>query len=55
MNSLIIQNEIYTNGFIVEILDIISLIAILCGILVVITKNPIVSVLFFNRVICQHC
>ncbi len=29
-----------------EFLDIISLLAILCGILVIITKNPIVSVLF---------
>jgi NADH-ubiquinone oxidoreductase chain 6 len=30
----------------VEVLDILSLVAILCGILVIITKNPIVSVLF---------
>ena len=29
-----------------EVLDIISLFAILCGILVIISKNPIVSVLF---------
>lgn len=29
-----------------EVLDIISLLAILCGILVIISKNPIVSVLF---------
>ena len=46
MNSLFILNEVYTNGYRVEILDILSLIAILCGILVIISKNPIVSVLF---------
>jgi NADH-ubiquinone oxidoreductase chain 6 len=46
MSSLFIVNEIYTNGYRAEVLDIISLIAILCGILVIITKNPIVSVLF---------
>ena len=46
MNSLFILNEAYTNGYRVEILDILSLIAILCGILVIISKNPIVSVLF---------
>ena len=46
MNSLWLINESYTNGYRVEILDILSLIAILCGILVIISKNPIVSVLF---------
>ena len=35
-----------TNGYRTEILDILSLLAILCGILVIISKNPIVSVLF---------
>jgi NADH-ubiquinone oxidoreductase chain 6 len=39
-------NEIYTNGYRVEILDIVSLVAILSSILVIISKNPIVSVLF---------
>jgi NADH-ubiquinone oxidoreductase chain 6 len=46
MNQLYILYETYTNGYRVETLDIISLIAILCGILVIISKNPIVSVLF---------
>ena|SRR5256714_159072 len=46
MDSLYILTETYTNGFIVEILDLISLIAIICGIFVIITKNPIISVLF---------
>jgi NADH-ubiquinone oxidoreductase chain 6 len=45
MNSLYILNETFTNGYRSEILDIISLAAILCGILVIISKNPIVSVL----------
>lgn len=38
--------EMYTNGYIPNMLDIISLLSILCGILVIVTKNPIVSVLF---------
>ena len=39
-------NEIYTNGFETYILDITSLLIILCGILTIISKNPIISVLF---------
>lgn len=46
MNNLLIIYETYTNGYKTDILDIISLLAILCGILVIISKNPIVSVLF---------
>lgn len=46
MNNLYILIESYTNGYSVESLDIISLISILCGILVIVSKNPIVSVLF---------
>jgi NADH-ubiquinone oxidoreductase chain 6 len=46
MNTLFLLIESYTNGYRTEILDIISLLAILCGILVIISKNPIVSVLF---------
>src|SRR6195952_409761 len=46
MNSLYILIETYTNGYRVETLDLISLISILCGILVIISKNPVVSVLF---------
>jgi len=46
MYSLFLLNETFTNGYRVEVLDIISLLAILCGILVIISKNPIVSVLF---------
>lgn len=46
MNTILLINETFTNGYKAEILDILSLIAILSGILVIISKNPIVSVLF---------
>lgn len=46
LNSLYLINETFTNGYISNVLDIISLIAILCSIFVIITKNPVVSVLF---------
>ena len=46
MNNLFILYETYTNGYKADILDIISLSAILCAIFVIISKNPIVSVLF---------
>jgi NADH-ubiquinone oxidoreductase chain 6 len=46
MNNLYYYNEYFTHGYISNVLDIISLIAILCGILIIINKNPIVSLLF---------
>jgi len=46
MNSIFIINETFTNGYRVEILDIISIVSIISGIFVIISKNPIVSVLF---------
>jgi NADH-ubiquinone oxidoreductase chain 6 len=46
MDSLFLLNETFTNGYRSETLDIFSLAAILSGILVIISKNPIVSVLF---------
>jgi NADH-ubiquinone oxidoreductase chain 6 len=46
MYKLIIINEINTNGYNSEILDIISLLVIFCGIMVIISKNPIISILF---------
>lgn len=46
MNNLFLINETYTNGYISNTLDIISILAILCGVLVIISKNPIISVLF---------
>lgn len=38
--------EVFTNGFSYYILNVISLTSIICGILIIINKNPIVSVLF---------
>jgi NADH-ubiquinone oxidoreductase chain 6 len=46
MNSVFIINETFTNGYRVEILDIISIISIISGIFVIISNNPIISVLF---------
>src|SRR6478609_6918880 len=46
MNSLFLVKEIYTNGSTPQILDIISIMAIISGIFVIISKNPIISVLF---------
>ncbi len=44
--ELFFLKEMHTNGFSVENLDILSIIAILSSILVIISKNPIISVLF---------
>jgi len=46
MNSLFVLNETYTNGYRVEILDFLTILSILCGVFVIISKNPIVSILF---------
>lgn len=46
MSTMHVLSETFTNGYTVVTLDLISLVAILCGILVIISKNPVVSVLF---------
>ena len=46
MNNLWVTNENFTNGYLGNWLNILSLLIILFGISVIITKNPIVSVLF---------
>ena len=46
MLNLFIVTENFTNGYRAEILSIVSLLAIVSGIFVIISKNPIVSVLF---------
>jgi NADH-ubiquinone oxidoreductase chain 6 len=46
MNYLYLISDLNTNGFLIEILDILSLICILFGVYTIITKNPIISVLF---------
>lgn len=38
--------EIFSNGYLTGSLDIINITALLCGILIIINKNPIVSVIF---------
>src|SRR5947207_13089198 len=56
MYYLYLISDIKTNGFLIEILDILSLICILFGIYTIISKNPVVSVLFliglFSTVSC---
>src|SRR6516162_167109 len=46
MNFIYSTTETYTNGYLGEFLDILSLISVIFGIFTIISKNPIVSVLF---------
>jgi len=46
MDSLFVLSETFTNGYRAEVLDFLSLASVICGILVIISKNPVVSVLF---------
>ena len=46
MNSLFVINETITNGYRIILLDVISIASVISGILVIISKNPVVSVLF---------
>lgn len=46
MSSLFVLSETFTNGLSYNLLNIISLLSTLCGVFVIISKNPIVSVLF---------
>jgi NADH-ubiquinone oxidoreductase chain 6 len=46
MNNLYLVYEYYTNGYNIDILSVISVFSILCAIFVIVSKNPIVSVLF---------
>jgi NADH-ubiquinone oxidoreductase chain 6 len=46
MSYLYLINEYITNNYKVEMLNIIFIFSIFCGVLVIISKNPIVSVLF---------
>ena len=46
MDSIFVLNETFTNGYRIEVLNFISVASIICGILVITSKNPIVSVLF---------
>ena len=46
MVNLFILNETFTNGLNYNMINIMTFTSILCGIFVIISKNPIVSVLF---------
>lgn len=46
VGNLFLLNELYTNGYLWNILDMISIFAVFCAISVIINKNPIISVLF---------
>lgn len=46
MQNLFILNETFTNGLSYNLLSLISLLSILSGVFVIISKNPVVSVLF---------
>lgn len=46
MDNLHIFMEYFNNGYNLQSLDFFSLSAILCAILIIVTKNPIISVLF---------
>lgn len=46
MKTLFTFYEVFTNGFLSLSLSVLSLLSLSCGIMVIISKNPIVSVLF---------
>ena len=46
MSNLYVLTEVFTNGFYYDLLDIISIVSVLCGVSVIVAKNPVVSVLF---------
>lgn len=46
MSNLYILNETFTNGLNYNVINLISILSVLCSIFVIISKNPIVSVLF---------
>jgi len=46
MFDLFVINEYFTNGYLYSVLNILSILAIISGILIIVSKNPIVSILF---------
>lgn len=46
MNNLFVINETFTSKYNVEALDVLSILIIISGIYIIISKNPIVSILF---------
>lgn len=41
MISLVVLWESFTNGYRAEVLDVLSLLSIFCGILVIVSQNPV--------------
>lgn len=52
INNLILVSEKYDTALFIEIIDFVSLLSILCAVFVIITRNPIVSVLFLIGLFC---
>lgn len=46
MDQLVTIYEIFSNGYLTSSLDVISIMALLCGIAIIINKNPIISIIF---------
>jgi NADH-ubiquinone oxidoreductase chain 6 len=46
MNNIFLLNDYITNGFRIELVDIIYLVSIVLGVLTIVSRNPVVSVLF---------
>jgi NADH-ubiquinone oxidoreductase chain 6 len=46
MNFLFLLKETFTNGYNIGALDFLAFVSVFCGILVIVSKNPIVSLLF---------
>jgi len=46
MNNIFLLNDYMTNGFRIEFVDIIYIVSILLGVLTIVSRNPIVSVLY---------
>jgi NADH-ubiquinone oxidoreductase chain 6 len=46
INTLFVLVDNYLNGYKIQLLVLISLVSLLCGVFVIISKNPIISVLF---------
>ncbi|GBT95953.1 NADH-quinone oxidoreductase subunit J [Staphylococcus aureus] len=46
MNNIFLLNDYITNGFRIELVDIIYIVSILLGVLTILSRNPIISVLF---------
>ena len=55
MNNLFIIHETYTNGYRTDILDVIFLFAILCGIFIIISENKIPRInVKVNSIFCYN-